>query len=114
MGIGEIFFDKIYRITGIEEESARGETEAFPGKRAWRFRKTLRRLWNPVNLVNPVKIPFIPLRSILGLLSVGYLKLRNLWPDVQATGSGGAFLICDKKCGNGHSLPPPFYVMMRP
>ena len=31
MGIGEIFFDKIYRITGIEEESARGETEAFPG-----------------------------------------------------------------------------------
>ena len=26
-------FDRIYRITGIEEGSARGETEAFPGKR---------------------------------------------------------------------------------
>ena len=30
-GIRVGFFDRIHRITGIEEESARGETEAFPG-----------------------------------------------------------------------------------
>jgi hypothetical protein len=35
------FFDRIYRITGIEEGSARGETEAFDGKRVRAFGKRL-------------------------------------------------------------------------
>ncbi|MFZ4694810.1 MAG: hypothetical protein ACOYMV_06760 [Verrucomicrobiia bacterium] len=35
------FFDRIYRITGIEEGSALGETEAFDGKRVRAFGKRL-------------------------------------------------------------------------